>query len=255
VHHLRVDLLASGESPLHRLDPRAKLAAVCALVVVVASLPSGGLSRLAAPAAGVLVAAFLGRLPLGWLARRLLLVLLFAGVLVTLAPLTPRTDSRALALGPLTLQVSRQGCDLAVAVLCKALLAAAATLVLVSTTRMSDLLAALRWLRVPRQLVASLALLYRSLFVLLDEAERMRRARLLRGGRRLGGLRAAGALLATLLVRAYERAEAVHRAMLARGLEGEPRMLAPLRFHPRDGLFLLAALALVAAAALGLAPW
>jgi cobalt/nickel transport system permease protein len=57
----------------------------------------------------------------------------------------------------------------------------AATL-LIFTTQFPDILAALRALRVPRLLVAIFGLMWRYLFVLADEAIKLRRARAARSG-------------------------------------------------------------------------
>ncbi|HEY3359483.1 MAG TPA: cobalt ECF transporter T component CbiQ [Polyangia bacterium] len=237
MHHETIDRLAAGASPLHRRDPRAKLAAALAVAVAAAVVPAPAGARLAALAALTLGAALAARLPLGFLGRRLLVVLPFVVPPALLLPLV----------GP-------AGWGRAAAALGQALVAASATLVLAATTRMTDLLEALRWLRVPGALVTTTGLLYRYLFVLVDEAERMQRARLARGGRRLGGVRGAGALLGSLLVRAHGRAEAVHRAMLARGLAGEPRPVRALRGDARDVAFAALACALAAACVLAPAP-
>ena len=53
--------------------------------------------------------------------------------------------------------------------------------------------------------------------------------------------RAAAGALAVLFARSYARAEAVHRAMLARGFEGRFRLLRVLRFGWADAAFLLLA--------------
>ena len=113
---------------------------------------------------------------------------------------------------------------------------------------------ALRFLRVPTTLVSVVGLLYRYLFVLVDEAERMQRARQQRGGRSLGGARGAAALLGTLFLRAHERATQVHRAMLARGLAGEARVASDLRLRAVDLLFAALAAALVLGCALARVP-
>jgi cobalt/nickel transport system permease protein len=102
--------------------------------------------------------------------------------------------------------------------------------------------------------VSVVGLLYRYLFVLVDEAERMQRARAQRGGRRLGGARGAAALLGTLFLRAHERAVGVHRAMLARGLAGEARVGRDLHLHAADLVFAALAAALILACALARVP-
>jgi cobalt/nickel transport system permease protein len=81
--------------------------------------------------------------------------------------------------------------------------------------------------------------LYRYLFVLMDEAGRMRRARALRAGRTKTSIREATGMLTTLLLRTVDRSEAIWRAMLVRGFEGELRSPRRLHWHSSDTLFLV----------------
>jgi len=91
--------------------------------------------------------------------------------------------------------------------------------VFASVTPIGSLPGLLRRLRVPALLVTTLALMHRYLAVLLDEAERMRRARasrtLRRGRVHLWSLSAD--LIGRLFIRASERAERIYLAMCARG--------------------------------------
>jgi len=90
---------------------------------------------------------------------------------------------------------------------------------LASTTPFPQLLGVLRWLRVPHLLTTTLALMYRYLFVLADEAQRMQRARQSRSfsARRWPGWRVLATVISQLFVRATARAERIYLAMLARG--------------------------------------
>lgn len=94
------------------------------------------------------------------------------------------------------------------------------TVILVSnTTPFSKALAVLRRVRVPALLITTIALMHRYLFVLADEAERMRRARLSRTftpGRRFRWASLAS-VLGQLFVRASDRSERIYDAMCARG--------------------------------------
>ena len=94
------------------------------------------------------------------------------------------------------------------------------TVILVSnTTPFSRVLRVLKSVRVPPLLITTIALMHRYLFVLADEAERMRRARASRTFKR--GRRFEWRTLATvvgqLFIRASERAERIYDAMCARG--------------------------------------
>jgi len=88
-----------------------------------------------------------------------------------------------------------------------------------TTTPFPELLRVLRAIHTPALLVTTLALMYRYLFVLADEAQRMRRARqsrTLRPGRgRIWRLLAT--VVGQLFVRATGRAERIYAAMCARG--------------------------------------
>ena len=91
-----------------------------------------------------------------------------------------------------------------------------------------QLLVTLRRLWVPAIIVAMLSFMYRYIFVLWDELDKMRVAR---RARSFGGVSlwhrwtSAAQLLGMLLIRAMERAERVHGAMCARGWDGHMRTI------------------------------
>ena len=92
-------------------------------------------------------------------------------------------------------------------------------ILLSNTTPFSDMLRSLKSFRIPALLITTLALMHRYLFVLTDEAERMRRARLSRTfapGRRFEW-RSLSTVVGQLFIRASERAEHIYDAMCARG--------------------------------------
>jgi cobalt/nickel transport system permease protein len=92
-------------------------------------------------------------------------------------------------------------------------------LLLANTTGFSQLLRVLKAIHLPALLLTTLALMYRYLFVLFDEAQRMKRARLSRTftAQPRRAWRASAAVIARLFVRASERAERIYLAMCARG--------------------------------------
>ena len=87
------------------------------------------------------------------------------------------------------------------------------------TTPFAALLAVLRRLRCPAILVTTLALMYRYLFVLVEETERMNRARRSRTFRRQRWWewKTLAGVIGQLFVRSTERAERIYSAMCARG--------------------------------------
>jgi cobalt/nickel transport system permease protein len=113
----------------------------------------------------------------------------------------------------------RQGGWLMLTVVLKGCLSFCLLVWLTNTTPFDQLLKAMRQLGVPKLFIATLSFMYRYVFVLFDELNRMRRARQARTfvGRRIPDPRASAQLLGMVLLRALDRAERVHAAMLARG--------------------------------------
>ena len=116
----------------------------------------------------------------------------------------------------------------------------AAVLLLATTTPMSDLLPALRRLRVPAAVVEVASVVYRLLFVLLESLDTIREAQTARMGysslRR--SYRSSGALTAAVLTRSWDRARRLQEGLAGRGMETGLRVLPEVR--PSSRLFLAA---------------
>jgi len=237
MHHHYIDRFAYRDSPVHRLDARAKILAVMAYSTVLISLP-----RYAVPSPWYLVFPFLllvwGGVPLGFVAKHTLLVSPFIVCVVIFAPLlddTPVRISQTMTIGG--------GWLTAGSLLIRFVLGMAALIALASTTRFPELLKALEKLGVPRPLVMQLRFLYRYLFVLMDQAMHMRLARLARDagrGPRRWAWQAGAGQIGALFVRTLEQAERTHLAMVARGYDGTIHLSKPLRWRGRDWAFLAA---------------
>jgi cobalt/nickel transport system permease protein len=186
---------------VHRLPAVAKLGAALAIVIGTVLVPSYWHCWFIAVASLLVVAALVSRIAPLFLLKRLVLLSPFVlGVLVVNA-----------------LQPALHGSWLGFAARSAICLF---TVVLVSnTTPFSHVLGVLRSARAPALLVTTLALMHRYLFVLVDESERMRRARASRTFSRRRRLRwhALGTVVGQLFVRASERAERIYAAMCARG--------------------------------------
>jgi cobalt/nickel transport system permease protein len=133
--------------------------------------------------------------------------------------------SRLLWLSPFVLAVALAGAWRPVGgpawwvLACKAFTSLLTVVLLANTTPFSEMLRVFRRLRVPGLLLSTLALMHRYVFVLLEETERMRRARAGRtfrpGRSRLWQIQAS--VVGHLLIRALARASRIYQAMLARG--------------------------------------
>lgn len=109
-----------------------------------------------------------------------------------------------------------------VTLLCKGMLCLSASFLLVSTTKVDDLCAALRKIRIPSLLVTVFMLTYRYISVLTEEVALMSDAYHLRAPGQKGiAFEAWGSFLGQLLLRSMDRAKELYAAMLLRGYHGE----------------------------------
>ena len=138
---------------------------------------------------------------------------------------------------------------MAVTLKCNAIVCA--LMALVSTIPASDLGRALRGVGAPTTLSHLFLFTYRFVHVIARERSRLAWAMKIRGfapRTNLHTYKAYASLVGMVLVRSWERAERVHRAMLCRGFQGTFHSLNELRMRPADVSFL--GLALAASAAL-----
>lgn len=215
---MRLDSLerhATANAPLQRIDARIKLILTFAYVILVVLTPIGWWGLLAAEALWLAFLIGLSSVPVSDLFRRWLgFLLLFGFLTVMVAPSRPERATQGLSVVIFTL-------------LAKDSLAFLATLLMVQVTPFRSILGAFRQLGAPAVLVATLHFMYRYLFVLTVELDRMvtaRRARTFRRSGRLDWGLLTG-LIGVLFLRAFERGERVHAAMLARGWDGTVRTL------------------------------
>ena len=214
----RLDLLAAEDSALHRLDARAKVIVTLAFVVCVMSFGRYAVAPLLACFVFPIAVVAAARLPAALLSRKIAMVLPVALLIALPNPFFDREV--LLQLGGLGIA---GGWISLLSILLRALLAAAAAIVLVAVTGFPAICGALERLGMPGPLAVQLLLLYRYLAVLGEEALRMTTARELRGGGRPLSIRLYGTLIGRLLLRTWDRAERIHLAMCARGFVGDFR--------------------------------
>jgi cobalt/nickel transport system permease protein len=259
LHINLIDPFHERDSFVHRLDPRVKAVLTLLIVLAVSLTPQGAWAAFAAFLALELAAAWAAKLGWSFTLRRSFIALPFMLAALAIPFVTPGpTIYEVPGLG---WTVSEPGLVHFVTILLRAWLAVQAAILLTATTPFTDLLWSLRSLRLPQALVAMLGFMYRYLFVLVDEALRMIRARAARSPRTVGTprppigwqARVAGSMVGSLFLRALERSERVFAAMASRGYDGEVRALVRFRMLNLDWIVLLGiSLTLVAILALTL---
>lgn len=239
-----MDELGRQDTPVHRLDARAKAAVTLIFIAVVMSFGRHELSALTPFAFYPLALMGVGRIPLQPVLRKVLLAAPFALVVGIFNPLLDREPLAQL--GP---WVVTSGWLSFASIMTRFVLTVGAALVLVACTGMYRLGAGLERLGLPRVFATQLLFLYRYLFVVAEEGVTLRRSVELRsGGVRALAVRTYGSLVGHLLLRSMDRADRIHRAMVARGFDGEVRLLQPGRFGAREVFFVAGWLAFFAVA-------
>ncbi len=222
--------LSAGNSVLARRDPRARLLA--ALVLLAGISLNHRPEALACIGLAAALALLLTRIRPWALVTR--------GIAILVLPLT------FVVLQYLAGESERAGL-----LLIRTVLSASVILSLTAVTPVPELATALTSLGAPRPLTDTIQFVYRYLFVLSDQALRVRDAVSCRGGQ--GSLPAAAGSVGVLFARSFSRAEGIHRAMLSRGYEGR----APESVMRRPGVFdaTLVAFALIASTAPAVVRW
>jgi cobalt/nickel transport system permease protein len=215
--HEPLDRYSRGETVLHRLDARLKLLLALAAIVAFSFTPPTflpapeGVTMSLVHVLGLLTLCVLivwAGIPVGYVLGRLLVIVPILAAVALSIPFGRRFDAESWSM---MAQVVVRG------KLCFLTL-----LVLVNTTPIESLLAAMRRLGIPKLLVSTLEFMARYQAIVADELARMRRARLARTFDRRGNARwrTVADLAGRALVRSYERSERVHAAMQARGWDG-----------------------------------
>jgi len=242
MHHSHIDKFAYQDSPIHRIDSRVKFIAVIVFTALVISLPRTSFGILVCFAVGPFTMLVIGKVPLRFAFKHILIVSPFVLVLALSCPLYDR-EPVAVAFGPFAWEQTL-GWLRCFVILGKFVVTMLALIALVSTTKFSDLLAGLQKLGVPELLIIQLGFLYRYIFILIDRAHHILRARAGRKLKNLGltaELKTAGSMVGSLFVRTIASAEQINMAMQGRGFNGSWKSISTLRLGKSDLLFASAA--------------
>jgi cobalt/nickel transport system permease protein len=213
----RLDLLANGDSSIHRLDARAKVLVTIVFIICVVSCNRYELTALFPFLIFPAVMVALSNLPPLFIIKKIALLCPFVLAVGIFNPVFDREI--LLQLGPVGIS---GGWISFASILVRSALTVGAAFILVGVTGFTAVCQALERLGMPQVFAVQLLFLYRYIFVLTEESGRAARARELRScGKKGQGVRSFGSLVGHLLLRTWQRAERIHMAMLARGFTGE----------------------------------
>lgn len=225
-----------GESFLHERDARVKILSLLSFLVILTTTRASQWVAMFGYFLLLCGAVWMARLPLRAVLLRASVVIPFS---LTFAGITLLSGDPERAAG----------------IPMKTFLSTLGVLLVVATTPLPRILRGLESLGAPRLIILVIQFLYRYLFVIFEQAQKMRLAAQCRGGGFSGGHRskfqAAAGALAVLFGRSYERAEGIHQAMLSRGFDGHLRLLSGGRLQTADLAFFAGALVMPLAVRFG----
>lgn len=235
VHFL--DPYRHSHSLVHRLDGRVKFVLAVAYILTCSLTPISAWAVYILLLALILSIEILSSLGVGYVLKRASLALPFVLAALPVIFTIEGAELFSLPLGAWTLTASVEGLERFVSIALKSWLSVQVAIVLAATTPFPELLQAMRAVGIPRLLVAMFGLTWRYLFVLVDEALRLMRARAARSGvnssnqkaKEGGGIvwRAGvtGGMAGSLFLRGIDRSDRIYTAMLSRGYDGEVRLM------------------------------
>ncbi|NMD71086.1 cobalt ECF transporter T component CbiQ [Bacillus sp. DNRA2] len=230
LYNLRLlDDLAHLDSFIHKLHPLIKLLTTIVFLVTVVSFQKTEIIRLIPFFFYPILIFTLAEIPLLPILKRVLLV---APFIIGIGIFNPMFDQHSVFI--LGIEIA-QGWLTFISLCVKGLLTVTASLLLIATTGMERIAAALRTLKVPKLFVMQLLLTYRYISVLIEEVGRMLRAYSLRAPGQKGIERNAwGPFAGQLILRTFERAQRVYQAMNLRGFTGEYYTGTSAKFGMKD---------------------
>ncbi|PWH14731.1 MAG: cobalt ECF transporter T component CbiQ [Anaerolineae bacterium] len=233
IHFL--DTYQPRQSPVHAMDGRVKLVLAVAFLLTTSLTPMGAWAVYILLLALLLSVELLSELPIGYFLKRAFFALPFVLAALPLPFTVPGKSLAEFSVGGIAFHITSEGLVRLISITIKSWLSVQVAILLTVTTSFPDLLQAMRALRLPRLLVAVFGLMWRYLFVLVDEALRLLRARSARSsqhpqskyrpGRSVAWrAQVTGSMAGSLFLRAFERSDRIYLAMLARGYDGEVRL-------------------------------
>uniref|UniRef100_A0A7C6AEC9 Cobalt ECF transporter T component CbiQ n=1 Tax=candidate division WOR-3 bacterium TaxID=2052148 RepID=A0A7C6AEC9_UNCW3 len=218
-----------GDSLIHKFDPRIKV-----LYALLFSVAIALQNELVPSLIGLLISIVLviiAQIKFREIINRLLIVDEFILLLWVVLPLTYPGEPLVKILG---FKISQQGIQFTLLLTIKANGIMLILISLIATSSIFDIVHSLLHLKIPEKLVFLFFLVYRYTWVLNDEYEKIMRATKARGFRLRNDIhtyRAIAYIVGSLLVKSYNRAENLYRAMVCRGFAGKFWLIDHFKFR------------------------
>lgn len=227
------DVYSHNTGFLYDLDARVKVIFTLAFLFYLNLNPSKAWSAYILFLSVIITLLFYSRLSICYVLKRVLLAAPFIFTAVPLIFTGSDAQFPLLILNKYIITYSPEGYFRFLSIVIRLITSLLAAIILSSTTKLPDILSAFQYLHVPKIFITIIGLMWRYLYVLVDEAVRLMRARESRsafspdrrqkGGSILWRSRVSGGMVGNLFLRSLERSDRIYYAMLSRGFDGEQK--------------------------------
>jgi cobalt/nickel transport system permease protein len=229
------DMFAHKENVATGIEARIKI--IFTVIALVINLISSSIYTPLSIAAFCLVFLLTIGTPPKLLALRLCMPLVMAAfVLITQIFFYGSTILFTIPIGNIFLTGYKEGLTHGILIMCRVIGGVSLILFLSISTPAHKLLLAATWFKVPKIVIELTLLIYRYIFVLLEEMLNIRAAQKVRLGyyNWRQSMRSLNLLGSSLIFRAYDRAERIFQAMCARGYSGSITLDYPYHLGKKD---------------------
>lgn len=212
MHHSYIDKYAELDSVIHKADSRLKIIISFVFILFIVSANPTAYLSFVLYGLILLILLAVSKIPFLFIFKKTLVVIPFVVLIAAFIPFMKGQDGIILFRGIVLRSY--------LSILCMTLL--------ISSTKFTRLLKGLEQLKIPKIFIMVMSFMYRYLFLLVDETQRMQRAKESRSFGKAGYfriIRTLSNIIGVLFVRSYERAERVYLAMCSRGFNGRTRTM------------------------------
>jgi cobalt/nickel transport system permease protein len=237
--HEFLDHHRTGNSIIHLADPRLKIIMMVFYIMVVVAIPSNAHKYyIHLLLIGILIALISG-VPLLHYFTKLIKIYSMVLLVFIFIPFFPSGPENYYLLGKLKIYPS--GLNKFIQINIKTILIIFISIILTTTTDFMRLLKGLEKLKVPQVTLTILSFMYRFIFLIIDEIERMMmafRSRYIKLSY-LNKIRIFTKQIGVLFLRTYQRGERIYQAMESRGFYGKIYIMDDLFWQKKDNYLLI----------------
>jgi cobalt/nickel transport system permease protein len=243
------------QSIIHSIHARVKILFTLVFILAINFTPTGAWPGYILFFSVLLSIVLISRVGLTYILKRSLFALPFMLSAIPLIFWGPPPFISFHIFDPVIIPISVTGLERSISITIKAWLSVQAAILLTATTPFSQLISGFRQLHVPAIIISIIELMWRYLFVMVNEVNRLTIARNSRssklddrhhsGGSIFWRAKVTGSMAGSLFLRSIERSERVYAAMLSRGYNGEPLPEQNVEFTHSDRIILVLSFALI----------